>query len=155
MGKYFKMSRRFDKRTPQDFGLTERSENGDAIDPEDGSQWHSCTLYDYGWGSENGFYRIPLPEFSALLGIVLDSNDQDDVYGAASVILELFPNDLLESLEHIYSCTGGNERKRKLATVFQLHLGINRSHTQGKHYSEIISDAHRWSVIGEITKQLE
>ena len=155
MGKYFKMSRRFDKRNPSDFGLMACSGEAYAINPEDGSIWNSCALYDFGWGCENGFYRVPLPDFSELLEIVLESHEQEDVFGAAAIILDLFPDELLEELERIYSCLGRNTTKIKLAKVFQLDLGINRSHIQGKNYSEIVADASRWHAIAEAVSGLK
>lgn len=155
MGKYFKMSRRFDKRKPSDFGLIADIEENCAIDPEDGSVWHSCALYDFGWGCENGFYRAPLLGFSELLEIVVESNEQEDVYGAAAIILELYPSDLLKVLERIYATPESNAMKTKLATVFQLHLSINRSHTQGKRYSEIVADFNRWCAITEVVNRLK
>ena len=30
-----------------------------------------ASLYDFGWGKENGFYKDPLPDFNSLLEIVL------------------------------------------------------------------------------------
>lgn len=155
MGNYFKMSRRFDKLKPSDFGLIANIDGNCAIDPDDESIWYTCTLYDFGWGCENGYFRAPLPEYSELLKIVCESNDQEDVYGAAAIILESYPNDLLKDLELILSDTGNMLLKKKLATVFQLHLCMNRSNIQGKSYSEIVADTGRWSAITKIVKAMK
>ena len=155
MGEYFKISNRFNKSSPSDFGLIACSNDACAIDPKDGSVWHSCASYDFGWGCENGFYRMPIPAFPALFRIVLECDDQEDVFGAAAVILELYPNELLEKLECVFSSTNSNEAKKKLVKVFRLNNGINRNHTQGKHYSEIVADATRWNMIANAAKRLK
>ena len=66
MGTYFLMSRRFNKRQPEDFG----------------------------WGKETGFYRIPLLDFQGLVNLILQSKSEEDKYGAASVILDDYCDEL-------------------------------------------------------------
>ena len=51
-------------------------------------------LIDFGWGKENGFYKKPLGIFTELIKIVLDFTDQEDSYGAASIIEDYYPNEL-------------------------------------------------------------
>lgn len=152
MGYFFRMSNRFNKRKPCDFGLVELQEEGYAIDPEDGSVWHRCSLYDFGWGAENGFYRTPIPEYCELLKIVLESDEYDDVFGAAAIILEDYPDELLVSCEEIFTSANCEKKKRKLAEVFQLRHGINHSRILGKTYQDIVDDANRWSAIGNLVK---
>ena len=82
--KKFMMSTRFNKQTPSDFNL--EYINGKYISLIDGSEWEACALYDFGWGKENGFYKKPLGTFTELIKIVLDFTDQEDSYGAASII---------------------------------------------------------------------
>ena len=86
MGKYFVMSIRFNKCIASDFGLISKNENI-AINPIDNSIWIKTKLYDFGWGKENGFYKIPLPNFNTLLELALYSTNEEDMYGAAAVIL--------------------------------------------------------------------
>ena len=61
---FFKMSFRFDKCTPEAFGLvlSENSENI-YVDKSEGSLWKQQNLYDFGWGAEYGFVRLPEPSF--------------------------------------------------------------------------------------------
>lgn len=154
MGKYFVMSTRFNKRTACDFGLVEQ-ENGEwAISPTDGSIWIPCLLYDFGWGCENGYYRTPLPNYCELIQIVLNSNDRNDVYGAAAVILEKHPYELLETCERVISRPDLNHFFVRLTTVFQLKFCLNRCPTLGKTYEEIKKDAERWEKIGKFASNL-
>ena len=98
MGKYFVMSVRFNKCSALDFGLIPK-DSGTAIDPNDNSIWVKTELYDFGWGKENGFYKAPLPDFDTLLELVLHSEDRDDMYGAAAIILEKYADELLYRCE--------------------------------------------------------
>ena len=85
------MSIRFNKQSPRDFGLTFK--DGEFICEQDGTQWASRQLYDFGWGKENGFYKIPLGNFEQLLEL-LQGKDEEDAYGAAAVIMEDYPLEL-------------------------------------------------------------
>ena len=77
MGKFFVMSKRFNKQSALDFGLSDKG-CGMAVNPDDGSLWKKDTLFDFGWGPENGYYRVPLPDFPHLLDIILlEDNDED------------------------------------------------------------------------------
>lgn len=81
---YFLMSFRFDKNKPEDFGLD--SCPGDAgvyIRPSDGSQWLQKDLYDFGWGNESGFVRLPELDFDQLWQLLTRSKLADNRYGAA------------------------------------------------------------------------
>ena len=147
MGNYFLMSMRFNKRLPEDFGLSS-SENSDIfIRQNDNSQWKSRQLYDYGWGKENGFYKIPAPDFNGLVNIILQSKSDDDKYGAAAVILDDHTNELLEKCFEIFE----NEKKLKKYSEFfkilKLQNPINRSSTMGKHYSLISENFEKWKTI--------
>lgn len=101
MGHYFLMSTRFNKQKALDFGLLELEGTDSAINPIDNSVWKKCTLYDYGWGRENGYYRTPVLDYDGLLELILSSNQVDDVYGAAAIILDKYPDDLLVTCEQM------------------------------------------------------
>ena len=100
MGKYFVMSKRFNKQYAKDFGLISNG-NNTALDPTDGSLWTKTNLYDFGWEKENGYYKEPLPDFLSLFEITLCSNNDDDTYGAAAIILEKYPDELLIKCEQL------------------------------------------------------
>ena len=76
MGDYFVMSIRFNKHNATDFGLIS-NDTTTAINPKDGSLWQKTNLYDFGWGKENGFHRVPLPGFETLLELVLYSKNKE------------------------------------------------------------------------------
>lgn len=98
MGVYFVMSIRFNKCTASDFGLILK-DDCIAINPRDNSIWIKTSLYDFGWGKENGFYKKPLPDFDSLFEIALYSTNYEDMYGAAAIILEKFTDCLLGKCE--------------------------------------------------------
>ena len=98
MGNFFVMSMRFNKSSASDFGLISKDEKN-AINPNDNSVWIKASLYDFGWGKENGFYKAPLPDFDSLFEIALYSKNSEDMYGAAAIILEKHPNNLLSKCE--------------------------------------------------------
>lgn len=152
MGEYFKISTRFNKQKASDFGLVELESTASAIDPTDNSIWIRCSLYDFGWGEENGYYRVPLPNYSELFQIVLHSEQEDDVYGAAAMILKQYPDELLETCEQMGVSPSASEEFMKIASVFHLHLGINHSPIIGKAVTEIEKDAQRWKNISYFVK---
>ena len=152
MGKYFRMSTRFDKRTPHDFGLTEVEETTLAVNPEDGTLWERRSLFDFGWGKENGYFRRPLLLYNELLAVVLSSEDRDDVYGAAAVILDQHTSELLDSCEMLFSDNQHIKEARVLGKVFDLQKGINLSPTIGKTWEQIQEDTYRWKAIAIAAK---
>lgn len=152
MGKYFVMSRRFDKRSASDFGLVQKNENV-AISLSDDSTWIKAELYDFGWGSEYGFCKLPLPSFSTLFELVLHSDDLDDMYGAASVILSKYPDMLLEKCEKIFNHRAKKEETERLVSIFNLEIPINRSPTDHKTIQQINEDFARWEALSELAKK--
>lgn len=152
MGNYFLMSKRFNKQNASDFGLLEAEESDLAINPTDNSIWRKCVLYDFGWGRENGYYRTPILSYDGLLELVLLSSHEDDVYGAAAIILDEYPNELLDTCERMISCQNRTSEFNKIAVVFRLHLGTNYSPITGKKLEEIEKDACRWRAISNVTK---
>ena len=153
MGNYFLMSTRFNKQEASDFGLLQTEESDLAINPADHSIWRKCALYDYGWGRENGYYKTPILAYDGLLELVLFSRHEDDVYGAAAIILDEYPNELLETCESMSSCHKRTSEFKKISSVFRLHLGINYSPIIGKTLEEIEKDACRWKAISTAAKE--
>lgn len=153
MGIYFFMSMRFNKCDATDFGLVSINENT-AINPIDNSIWIKKDLYDFGWGKENGYYKFPLPDFSKLIRIVLYCKENDDIYGAASIILEKYSDELLDSCEKMINNIFEKENLIKLIKIFKLTESVNRSNTFCKSITEIQCDFERWKKIAELSKSL-
>ena len=149
MGNYFRMSRRFQKSSPEDFGLLPTQDRDVAILPEDRSVWVRCPLYDLGWGAENGYYRSPLPPFPALWTLAVNGDDPEDAEGAAAMILTRHPVELLETCEKLISVPEDGCDFSKAAALFQLERGVNRSPTAGKPPEEVARDAARWKALAD------
>ena len=148
MGDYFVMSVRFNKSSATEFGLIPDGVDR-AIDPRDGSVWVKKNLYDWGWGEENGYYKAPLPDYPALLELVLYSNNNDDTYGAAAIILEQYSEELLCTCENMMLDPKRKKEFKALAKVFKLNLAINRCPVLKKSFHQIQSDFARWKRISE------
>lgn len=153
MGKYFLMSFRFNKNIAEDFGLIESDDVNFAFDPDDNTLWKKCCLYDFGWGKENGFYKMPLPEFNELFNIILYSDNKEDIYGAAAIIMEVYPDLLLERCEEIVFYCSDNKKIMKLASIFKLSDSVNKSPVKGKSFYEILGDYKRWKNIAQYIKE--
>jgi len=148
------MSTRFDKCNASDFGLIEEDMNT-GISPKDGSIWKRTSLYDFGWGKENGFYKTPLPNFEKLFEIALYSKNSDDMYGAAAVILDRFPDELLYQCELYLNEDDRKSEIVRLINLFKLKLATNRCAIAGKTYRQIEQDFRRWKKISEVAKETE
>ncbi len=153
MGNYFVMSMRFNKCNASDFGFILKDKNT-AINPNDNSIWIKASLYDFGWGKENGFYKDPLPSFDSLFEIALYSTNSDDMYGAAAVILERFADDLLCKCEIFMNDRFRKNEFRKMVDLFNLKLSLNRCSISGKTYEQIQSDYTRWNTVSEMAMKL-
>lgn len=153
MGKYFVMSVRFNKCNALDFGLVPK-DAGTAIDPNDNSVWVKTELYDFGWGKENGFYKTPLPGFDMLLELALHSEDRDDMYGAAAVILENYADELLCQCEEMMDDPLRKKEFRRLAELFRLAEPLNRYSIAQKTSEKIKSDHSRWKKIAQAASKI-
>lgn len=153
MGKYFLMSKKFDKNTAEDFGLV--SENNEiAIKSEDNTQWINVNLYDFGWGRENGYCRVPIPTFDKLFDLCLYSEDEEDKYGAAALILDNFPVQLLNKCETILANHENGQSLYDLIALFNLKNPVNRCPIIGKTMEEITHDAARWDAISVVARKI-
>lgn len=153
MGKYFLISFRYNKTFPEDFGLIQSEAPGLFINPKDGSLWAQRSLYDYGWGKENGFYKMPMPDFEGLVGIILNSKNEDDKYGAAAVILEDFSTELLDKCFKVFEDGKRTQQYCEFFEILRLDTPINRSPIMGKHMSKVLEDSERWKQVSEKVKQ--
>lgn len=153
MGNYFVMSMRFNKCNASDFGFVSNNSNT-AINPKDNSIWIKAALYDFGWGKENGFYKSPLPSFDNLFELALYSTNRDDMYGAASIILEKFADELLCQCEKFMNDYSKKKEFKKMVKLFKLKFPTNRSSVVQKTYEQIQSDYARWKKISEMASKL-
>ena len=153
MGNYFVMSMRFNKCDASDFGLILEDTNT-AINPKDNSIWIKAALYDFGWGKENGFYKKPLPDFDVLFDIALYNTNSEDMYGAAAVILEKFPDELLCKCEMFIKDRFRRKEFKKMVDLFNLKLSMNRCSVSGKTYDQIQNDYMRWKMVSEMALKI-
>ena len=153
MGNYFVMSMRFNKSTAAQFGLLSKDEST-AVDPKDGSLWKRTALYDFGWGKENGYYKMPLPGFDMLFKLALHSLEWEDMYGAAAIILENYTEELLCSCEALTKEHSRKKELKRAAELFRLKLPMNRSPVMQKTAAEIQRDDSRWKKLSGIANQL-
>ncbi len=147
----FLLSFRLNKENPSDFGLIGPNDKGLYIRLIDGSIWQSRKLYDNGWGQENGFVRIPYLDFKSLVEIVLNSEDQEDRLGAAEIIIEDHPDELLQYCERVFieSDTSNIEKHRSFFKILNLNLPYNLSVTLSQSLEEIEKQHLRWKAISE------
>ena len=138
MGNYFLISTKFNKQSPEDFGLIPSENPYIFLKQEDYSQWKSRPLYDYGWGKENGYYKIPMPDLDGLMDIILKSKKDDDKYGAAAaVILDDYGDELLDRCFKVLEDKKSINEYSGLFKILNLKNPINRSPAMGKHCSTL------------------
>lgn len=119
------------------------------INTETGETYRKRALYDFGWGKENGFYKAPLPDFDTLLELVLHSEDRDDMYGAAAIILEKYADELLYRCEAMMNDPLRKKEFRRSAEVFRLEEPLNRCSVDQKTSEKIKSNHTRWKKIAQ------
>ena len=153
MGRYFVMSTRFNRCSASDFGLVFKDEST-AIDPADGSIWIKRPLYDYGWGRENGYYRSPLPDADTLFELALHGDNEEDMYGAAAIILDTYADELLNRCEQIAADPNKKRIFKRMVMLFDLVHPNNRCRIDGKAYTAVRSDYERWARIADAAKKL-
>lgn len=148
----FLMSIRFNKQSPGDFGLTFK--DGKFIRTADNTEWMPCELYDFGWGKENGFYKIPLGSFDELMSLVLCNSDEEDTYAAASIIMDKYPIELKEFLLNLMNQKINFKNKRQikcqikqLNRIFNLHRSINLTPIDSLTHAEIEKEFQDWKNI--------
>ena len=154
MGKHFLMSFRFNKQSPEDFGLIQSGNENVFLKPDDGSQWKAKPLYDYGWGKENGYYKTPLPNFESLVNIILQTENEDDKYGAAAVILDDFCTELLNKCFEIFELEKSPLEYCDFFKVLHLDWPINRNPAEGKRFNTVTEDFERWKQVSIKVKKL-
>ena len=152
--KYFMMSFRFNKETPKDFGLIKSNSTNIYISPLDKSLWKKRNLYDFGWGNENGYYRLPLGEFEDLIDIILNTNSDENKYGAAAVILDDYCDKLLIKCQELLKDNMRIKEYLEFFKILKLDISINRSNTHGKNFKEVSKEFDKWKDISEQIQSL-
>lgn len=152
--KQFLMSKKFNKTSPQDFGLVQDEKSGLFIMTTDNSLWKRRDLYDFGWGKEYGFYRIPLPKkLDELIDIIMNTRFEENKYGAAAVILDDFCEELLIKSWDIFR--NNNQFKYiELFKILKLDSPFNRSGVLGKNVEQITSEYLQWVELAQKVKKL-
>ena len=149
--RHFMMSMRFDKKYPADFGLIPSVNNDVYFLPSDNSIWEKRDLYDFGWGKENGYYNLPLPQFDDLINIIINSECNDDRYGAAAILLDDYGDKLLIKCQDILKDEQNVNMYCGFFNLLQLDFPLNRSSILGKSLREISKDFEHWK---DISKQV-
>ena len=150
--KKFMMSKRFNKILYSDFDLYEK--DGKYYSNHDGSEWIPCILYDYGWGRENGFYKVPLGNFSDLIKIVLDDTDEEDSYAAASIILDVYASELKVFLLDLIDAYDKNIDYKKLKLIFNLDVPLNRTIKDKMNLQNIDKEYADWKYISQYFQKI-
>ena len=150
---YFLMSTHFNKTNPSDFGL--ECIDGKYIRREDGTEWVPRELYDLGWGREVGFYKVPLGSFDELINIVVNTADEEDMYGATAIIDEMYPKELKLYLLNLMSQTVPDSVKKRLNEAFCLHRELNRTASVGMTLTEIKEEYDQWMMIADFYSKYE
>lgn len=144
--KYFMMSNRFKKCVYEDFGLIHI--DGKFIKKDDLSEWEPCSFFDFGWGEENGYFKKPLGDFNFLMKIIF-LDDEEDSYGAASMILDYYPLELKKFIKTEIIEKKTKYDLKRLDKVFNLTNPINRTIKLGMNIDEIENEYQEWLIISK------
>ncbi len=151
---YFLMSMQHDQEKPEDFGLASTDLPDLYKLSKDGSRWVSRKLFDFGWGEENGFCRIPVPGFDDLIQIALESDDWQNKYGAAAILLKDYPEQLLAKCETLLRSSDTAKPYAGFFKDLQLNKPINRSEILGKSLTQVMADYAHWKKLAERINEL-
>lgn len=151
---YFYMSFRYYSCKPEDFNLIAFNEDI-YIHKYDKTKWIKLDLYDFGWGNECGFMKLPKLNFNELWELLVDTKIQDNKYGAAYLIEKDYPEQLLNFVMPFIK----NEKKinksiLKAFKILKLDESKNRSPIVGKSNCEIERDFRYWKYVSEKIKKL-
>jgi len=155
--KYFLMSFRFDKEKPEDFGLSQSQYNCNIfIDTSDNSEWIQKELYDFGWGNEYGFIRLPELDFLELWNVLENSKLQENKYGAAYTLENKYPDTLLNHLLGLLNKPNFqlNEALKDTFKILELQNVTNRSGVVGKSFAEINTDFENWKLVSKKVNEI-
>jgi hypothetical protein len=153
--RYFLISFRSNNTKPEEFGLRKAEKEGEFFYPKDKSFWVQRNLYDFGWGKEYGFVRLPELGFEELWYLVSFSSIQENRYGAAAEIERQYTEELLAKVYPIISDPNYLYKKEFNDTLIVLGLDrpFNRSQILGKSKEQINEDHEKWIKISNIIKE--
>lgn len=145
--KHFMGSFRYDKSKPEDFGLKKNSKSEDFID-KNGDLWRHAILWDSGWGNEYGFIKLPEPNFEQLWVLLIESNIEENLLGAAE-LLTYYPLLVKDKLEQIFSQheTIDHNLTKRLSYLDILNHVMNHSEMKGKKPEEVDADYREWKKL--------
>jgi len=153
--KHFMMNLRDTRRTPEDFGLVESSVPDIYIKDNDGTKWiKRPMIYDLGREFFKAFCKIPIPDYSGLLAIVLNSDSMEDEYGAASIMLELFPEEVYDTCMDLLEDELVFKTCWDFFDLLDIESAFNRSETQGKPIEKVEQDYAKWAALAYRVSEL-
>jgi hypothetical protein len=155
--KYFMMSFMFNKKKPEDFKLipVEHTDNT-FIHKKYKSLWKQFDLYDFGWGEEYGFVRLPELTFDEIWYLLLNSKIDDNIFGSVAMISKVHFDELYKTLLNIFSNPNYTYSKslKKAFKLLKLEKRTNKSDVKGKDWLEIDRDYRKWVFISERVEQI-
>lgn len=137
--KKFMMSYKHDKITPEDFGLVER--DGRYFSKKDNSEWIKHSMFDYGYGPEDGFYKLPLGSFNDLISFIEGNyKKEDQSLCAAIMMMEMNPSEVKKYLLKVIKNNINSDYKHFLNYAFVIDAFSNKSMSE--------DECKEWEHIG-------
>lgn len=151
--KHFLLSYRFNKTTPAEFGLIGQDDRT-YLCPKDNALWVQMDLYDFGWGREYGFCKIPMLDFEQLFDLLIHAQLEDNRYGAAAVLLDVYAGRLLDKCLDIIQNSFDMKVYKQAFAILKLDKPVNRSVVALGTLEEIQSDNRKWEYIARKVKEI-
>lgn len=124
--KMFLMSYKHNKVTPEDFGLIER--DGRYFSKRDGSEWIPHQMHDFGYGPENGFYKLPLSSFNGLIDFIEGSyKKEDQALCAAVMLMEMYRPEVKKYLQKVIKNHINSDYREFLSYAFVVDVLMDDS----------------------------
>ena len=137
--KKFMMSYKHDKTTPEDFGLVER--DGRYFSKKDNSEWIKHPMFDYGYGPEDGFYKLPLGSFNDLISFIEGNYKKEDQSLCAVVMMmEMNPSEVKKYLLKVIKNNINSDYKHFLNYAFVIDAFSDKSMSE--------DECKEWEHIG-------
>lgn len=88
--------------------------------------------------------KKPLGSFDELIKLVFDFTAEEDSYGAASIIEDLYPNELKQYLLELMKNQPSKKTKTLLCNLFKLNLSINRTFNKDYSFDQNNNEYQQW-----------